>query len=109
MSVSPYVTLYPEVPAHLRITEWLMNRDWRGGLYNRRETVVPSGWSETDVEQLGELRGTMPVREIGKRMGRTHQAVRWAIAKLYPDMIPYGGRGRTWRDKWDDTGHAASE
>ena len=93
----PYVTLYPDVPRHIRIDEWTMNRNW-----DADGTVRPAlrGWTEEQLAVLRKYRGKVSNAGIGKMVGKTKAAVYWAsrIGFAGVDLQPV----RCWRNRWTD-------
>ncbi len=100
-----YVTLYPDVPEGLRITDVLMNRRWGHVRKYSRGGLVPRGWTEDEIDLMMTLTSEdkMSVPAIAKQMGKTIQGVRWAWRKACPDVkrLKSYPRPRRWREKWD--------
>jgi len=94
-----YVTLYPDVPAHIRVTDWLINRDWTGTTPPRDESRLPAGWTQEDIDRVGELLGTMSIPDIAKEMGVSKYRIQGVVRKVFPDTVHYT-KGKTWRTKW---------
>jgi len=98
----PYITQYPNVPRHIRVDEWTMNRDWTQ--VNRHyEGGVPKGWTDGQIELIGKWGNDANVSfvEMGKRLGKSVWSVRYAYDRMYPGRDAKDRKYlRTWRNKW---------
>ena len=94
-----YVTEYPDVPRGMRIDEMLRNREWCNFDTVRLEGA-PFGWTEEEIEQIGEWAGEISMAEMGRRLGRTRHAIHWAMMRMHPDRDGLMPRVTTWRLRW---------
>ena len=93
----PYFTLYPDVPRHIRIDEWTMNRVWYVG---DKPRPALRGWTEEQLAVLREHRGKVSYAGIGKMLGKSKTAVRWASIAAFDDECTR--RVGDWRNRWTD-------
>lgn len=101
MNLYRYVTLYPDVPKHLRVTDVLMNKNW-SVTHRSYQDRPPEGWDDEQLQQIGEWAGEISMGEMARRLGKTRWAVEAAMERVHPEKRALVGTKYkyTWRDKW---------
>ena len=90
-----YVTLYPDVPKGVRITDVLMNRVWG----DVPLVGLATAWTTEHIGQMRSWADELTFAEMARRMGKGRGVTAWAFRKYCPDLEPAEPK-LTWRDRW---------